>query len=398
MFNMAYHHFGVHRNCIRELFEFGNQRAAVVGRENVFDFSLGNPSISPPEEVDNALHAILHEEDSLSVHGYTSNIGDPTARKAVADDLSRRFGITVRADEIFLTCGAAPGLTAVLHALSVPGGELLTVAPYFPEYRPFTETAGLTFRVVPPDIPDFQIRLDAVETMLTPNTQALLLNSPNNPSGVVFSRQTLEGLAALLTRKEAEYGHPIYIISDEPYRELTYGAEVPFIPTIYPDTIVCYSYSKCLSIPGERLGYVYVPRTATDGEDLYYAITGAARVQGHICAPSIWQKVLIRCAGLTPDLAAYDRNRTLLYNGLTEIGYRCAKPDGAFYIFVAAPGGNAKAFSDRAKKYDLLVVPGDDFGCDSYFRLCYCIDYEKIQRSLAVFRKVWDECKAEGLV
>lgn len=392
MFNKQAHLLGVHRNCIRELFEYGRQRAAVVGEENVIDYSLGNPSISPPEEVDRAIHAILREEDSMAIHGYTSNIGDYAARKAVADDLTARFGGNVLPEEIFLTCGAAPGLTAVLHALSVPDGEILTPAPYFPEYRPFTENAGLKFRAIPADIPNFQIDLAAVEAMLTPHTQALILNSPNNPSGVVFSRKTLSDLGALLSRKAAQFHHPIYLISDEPYRELCYGGvEVPFIPSIYPDTIVCYSYSKCLSIPGERLGYVYVPRTATDGEDLYYAITGAARVQGHICAPSLWQKVLSRYAGLKPDISAYDRNRTLLYQGLKEIGYTCASPDGAFYLFVAAPGGCAAEFSQRAKKYDLLVVPGNDFGCDSYFRLCYCIPYEKIQRSLPIFRDLLRE-------
>jgi len=391
MFNNDSYLLGVHRNCIRELFEFGRQRAMVVGAENVFDYSLGNPSIPAPPEVNAAIHAILEEESSLSVHGYTSNVGDPAARKAVADDLNARFGADATADEIFLTCGAAPGLTAVLRALYVPGGEVLTVAPYFTEYKPFTESAGLTFKVVPADIPDFQIRLEAVEAMLTPHTQALILNSPNNPSGVVFSRKTLTALAALLLRKAEEYGHPIYIISDEPYRELCYGVEVPFLPAIYPDTLVCYSYSKCLSIPGERLGYVYVPRTATDGEELYYAVTGAARSQGHICAPSIWQKVLIRCPSLKPDLAAYDRNRTTLYEALTEMGYRCAKPDGAFYIFVEAPGGDARAFSEKAKALDLLVVPGNDFGCDSYFRLCYCIPHEKILRSLPIFRRLLEE-------
>jgi len=395
MFNPQAHLLGVHRNCIRELFEYGRQRAAVVGPENVFDYSLGNPSIPAPEEVNRAIHAILEEESSLAVHGYTSNIGDYAARQAVAKDLTDRFGMAVTPEEIFLTCGAAPALTAVLRALYIPGGEVLTPAPFFTEYRPFTESAGLTFRVVPADIPDFQIRLDAVEEMLTDHTQALILNSPNNPSGVVFSRKTLQDLAALLTRKSREFGHPIYLISDEPYRELSYGVEVPFLPAIYPNTIVCYSYSKCLSIPGERLGYVYVPRGAEDGEALYYAVTGAGRSQGHICAPSIWQKVLIRCAGLRPDISAYDRNRTLLYESLRDMGYTCAKPDGAFYLFVEAPGGDAVAFSEKAKKRDLLVVPGNDFGCSSYFRLCYCIPYEKIQRSLPLFRELLREYAQE---
>lgn len=398
MYNETCYQLGVRRNCIRELFEFGRQRAAVVGAENVFDYSLGNPSLPAPPEVNRAIHDILNQEESLAVHGYTSNIGDYEARAAVARDLNERFGADARPEEIFLTCGAAPALIAVLRALAVPEGEVLAIAPYFTEYKPFTECSGLRFRLVPPDIPDFQIRLDAVEAMLNPHTQALILNSPNNPSGVVYTRKTLTELASLLERKEKEYGHPIYIISDEPYRELAYGVEVPFIPGIYRDTVVCYSYSKCLSIPGERLGYVYVPRRAADGEQLYWTVTGGGRASGHICAPSIWQRVIVRCSGLKPDLASYDRARTLLYESLKDMGYRCAKPDGAFYIFVEAPGGDAAAFSQRAKKKDLLVVPGGDFGCASYFRLCYCIPYEKIQRSLPLFRELMDECRAEGLV
>ena len=385
MYNETCHQLGVKRNCIRELFEFGRQRAAVVGAENVFDYSLGNPSLPAPPEVNRAIHDILNEEDSLAVHGYTSNIGDYEARAAVARDLNQRFGTDARPEEIFLTCGAAPALIAVLRALAVEDGEVLAIAPYFTEYKPFAERSGLRFRLVPPDIPDFQIKLDAVEAMLTPHTQALILNSPNNPSGVVYTRKTLTELASLLERKEKEYGHPIYIISDEPYRELAYGVEVPFLPLIYPDTIVCYSYSKSLSLPGERIGYVYVPKEAADSRELYAAIAGAARACGHVCAPSLWQKVIARCTHLRPDLESYDRNRRTLYEGLTKLGYETAKPDGAFYLFVKAPGGDANAFLEKAKQKDLLVVPGDGFGCPGYFRLCYCVSYDKIVRSLPVF-------------
>lgn len=398
MYNEASYQLGVRGSCIRELFEFGRQRAAVVGAENVFDYSLGNPSLPAPKDVNQAIRDILEQEPSLSVHGYTSNVGDPDARAAIAGDLNARFQAGVRPEELFITCGAAPALTAVLKALAVPQGEVLAVAPFFTEYRPFAQQAGLGFRVVPPDVPDFQIKLPAVEAMLTEHTQALILNSPNNPSGVVYTRKTLENLAALLTRKAQQFGHPIYLISDEPYRELVYGVEVPFLPTIYPDTVICYSYSKCLSIPGERLGYVYVPRGAADGEALFRAVAGAARGAGHVCAPSLWQRVIARCASVRPDLSGYDRARTLLYESLTEMGYRCAKPDGAFYLFVEAPGGDAAAFSERAKKKDLLVVPGADFGCASYFRLCYCIPYEKIERSLPLFRQLMEDCRAEGLV
>lgn len=391
MYNPSAYALGANRSCIRELFEYGRARAAIVGPENVFDFSLGNPSIPAPPQVNEAVREILADTDPLQVHGYTSAVGDLEARAAISRDLNERYGASTAPEDFFLGCGAAPELTAVFRALAVPGGELLVQAPYFPEYLPFAREAGLIFRPIPADVPDFQIRLPALEAMLTPATQAVLVNSPNNPSGVVYTRQTLTALGRLLERKSQEYGHPIYIISDEPYRELSYGAEVPFLPLIYPNTVVCYSYSKSLSLPGERIGYIYVPREASDSRELYAAIAGAARSMGHVCAPSLWQKVIARCAGLRPDLDAYDRNRRKLYEGLTEMGYETARPDGAFYLFVKAPGGDAEAFSERAKKHDLLVVPGDGFGCPGYFRLCYAVSYDIICRSLPVFRAVLEE-------
>ena len=391
MYNASAYALGANRSCIRDLFEYGRARAAVVGPENVFDFSLGNPSIPAPPQVNEAVREILADTNPLLVHGYTSAVGDLEARAAISRDLNARFGADTAPEDFFLGCGAAPELTAVFRALAVPGGELLVQAPYFPEYLPFAREAGLIFRPIPADVPDFQIRLDALEAMLSPAAQAVLVNSPNNPSGVVYTRQTLIALGKLLERKSREYGHPIYIISDEPYRELTYGAEVPFLPLIYPNTVVCYSYSKSLSLPGERIGYVYVPQQAEDHRELYAAIAGAARSMGHVCAPSLWQKVVARCVGLRPDLDAYDRNRRKLYEGLTEMGYETARPDGAFYLFVKAPGGDAAAFSERAKKHDLLVVPGDGFGCPGYFRLCYAVSYDTICRSLPVFRAVLEE-------
>ncbi len=391
MYNPSAYALGANRSCIRELFEYGRARAAVVGPENVFDFSLGNPSIPSPPQVNEAVRQILAGTDPLQVHGYTSAVGDLEARAAISRDLNERYGAETSPEDFFLGCGAAPELTAVFKALAVPGGELLVQAPYFPEYVPFAREAGLLFRPIPADLPDFQIRLDAMEDMLTPATQAVLVNSPNNPSGVVYTRQTLTALAALLARKSREFGHPIYIISDEPYRELSYGVEVPFLPLIYPNTVVCYSYSKSLSLPGERIGYIYVPKAAQDSRELYAAIAGAARSMGHVCAPSLWQKVIARCAGLRPDLDAYDRNRRKLYEGLTEMGYETARPDGAFYLFVKAPGGDAEAFSEKAKAHDLLVVPGDGFGCPGYFRLCYAVSYDTICRSLPVFRTVLEE-------
>ena len=386
MLNQTAYSLGANRSCIRDLFEYGRARAAVVGEENVFDYSLGNPSIPSPAAVDEAVRRILLDTPTLQVHGYTSAVGDFATRQAIADDLNRRYDAGCRGENFFLGCGAAPELVAVFTALAVPEGELLAIAPYFPEYKPFAQAAGLNFRVVPPDVPEFQIKLDAVEAMLTPHTQAVLINTPNNPSGVVYTQKTLEALGALLTQKSREYGHPIYLISDEPYRELAYGVEVPFVPLIYPNTVVCYSYSKSLSLPGERIGYIYVPDSAADSRALYAAVAGAARSAGHVCAPSLWQKVIARCAGLRPDLQAYDRNRKALYEGLTAMGYEMAKPDGAFYLFIKAPGGDANAFSEKAKARDLLLVPGDGFGCPGYFRICYCVSYDMIQRSLPVFR------------
>lgn len=388
MINETAYALGSNRSVIRELFEYGRQRAQIVGAENVFDYSLGNPSIPAPPEVAQAIGEILNDTDSLKIHGYTSAAGDDAARKAISDDLNQRYGLQTGPEDFFLGCGAAPELVSVFRALAVPGGELLGIAPYFPEYQPFAQQAGLRFRAVPADVPEFQIQFAQLEAMLTPQTQAVLINSPNNPTGVVYSRQTLQRLGSLLREKSRQFGHPIYLISDEPYRELAYGVEVPFVPILYENTIVCYSYSKSLSLPGERIGYVYVPKAAADSQRLFAAIAGAARACGHVCAPSLWQQVIARCAHLRPDLQAYDRNRQALYQGLQALGYEMAKPDGAFYLFVKAPGGDAVAFSDLAKKQDLLLVPGDGFGCPGYFRVCYCVSLDKIQRSLPVFARL----------
>ena len=388
MINERAYVLGANRSCIRDLFEYGRARAAIVGAENVYDYSLGNPSIPAPDYVNQAIWDVLNDTDSLAVHGYTSAVGDAATRAAIAADLNERYHAGVRPEDLFIGCGAAPELCAVFSALAVEHAEILAIAPYFPEYKPFVESAGAVFKVVPPDVPDFQIDLAAVEATLTPNTQAIIINSPNNPSGVVYTEQTLSALGELLLRKGQEYGHPIYIVADEPYRELTYGCSAPFIPNIYPHTIVCYSYSKSLSLPGERIGYIYVPQQAADAPALYAAIAGAARAAGHVCAPSLWQKVIARCTHLRPDLESYDRNRRVLYDALTAMGYEIAKPDGAFYLFIKSPDGDAVAFSEKAKKKDLLVVPGDGFGCTGYFRICYCVSYEMIQKSLPVFEEL----------
>ena len=392
MLNEKAYNLGANRSVIRDLFEYGNARAAIVGRENVFDYSIGNPSIPSPPEVNETIRQVLDDTDSLLVHGYTSAVGDYDTRKAISDDLNSRYGVQTRPENFFITCGAAPALVSVLRAMAVPGSEVLAIAPYFPEYKVFAEEAGLTFKVVPADVPSFQINFDALKKMINANTQAIILNSPNNPSGVVYTEETLKKLRYLITDKIMDIGKTIYIISDEPYRELVYdGVEAPFIPSIYNDTIICYSYSKSLSLPGERIGYVYVPERCTEGKRLSAAVAGAARASGHVCAPSLWQKVIARCAHLRPDLESYDRNRKALYEGLTALGYETAKPDGAFYLFVKAPGGDANDFCQLAKKKDLLVVPGDGFGCPGYFRLCYCVSHETILRSLPVFGELMKE-------
>ena len=392
MYNEFAYQLGAAGSCIRDLAAYGDQRARIVGRKNVFDFSIGNPSIPAPKEIADTVRQLLDEMDSLQIHGYTPAIGSYETRQAIALDLNNRYNTDITPEELFLGCGAAPELTAVLGALCYPGSRVLVNAPYFPEYKYYIEGAGAEMAVVPADIPHVQIRLDKLEEMLTPNTAALILNSPNNPAGTVCSRETLEALAALLKRKSAEYGHPVYLISDEPYRELAYdGVEVPFVPAIYPDTLVCYSYSKSLSLPGERIGYILVPRQATDSKALYAAVCGAARAQGHICAPSLWQQVIARCTHLRPDLEAYDRNRKALYEGLVAAGYEVAKPQGAFYLFVKAPGGDAQAFSKKAMTKDILIVPGDDFGCPEYLRLCYCVSHDKILRSLPLFKELLED-------
>ena len=380
---------GSKRSCIRELFEYGLRQAKAVGKENVFDFSIGTPSIPSPPEVNEAFVSIVRDRDSLSVHGYTTAGGSDEARAAVAADLNARYDAHIKPQNLFFTCGAAPALIAAIRALAVEGAEIMAIAPYFAEYRPFVEANGPKFVAVPADREAFQIRFDELEARITSHTQGIIVNSPCNPSGVIYTRETLGCLAEILTRKGREFGHPIYILADEPYRELSYdGAGPPFIPNIYPSTIVCYSYSKSLSLPGERIGYVCVPDQAEDSQRVYAAVAGAARVLGHVCAPSLQQLVVAKCAAARPDLGAYDRNRTALYEALTEYGYHCAKPTGAFYMFVQAPGGDAQAFSDRAKEKNLLVVPGGDFGCPDYFRVSTCVDYNMLQRSLPVFKEL----------
>lgn len=392
MFNKTAYGLGSVRSYIREVFEYGRQQAKIVGEENVFDYSLGNPSIPAPEKVNETIINVLNTESSIKVHGYTSGPGDDSIREAVAKNLTERFGKVIRPANLFFTCGAAPALMTALTALACEDSEVIAIAPFFPEYKPFIESSGNKFVMVPADTTSFQIDMAALESLVNEHTQAIIVNSPNNPSGVVFSRETLEKVGSILGAAAEKYGHPIYIIADEPYRELVYdGVEVPFIPNVYKDTIVCYSWSKSLSLPGERIGYVLVPDDATDSAELFAAVAGAARMLGHVCAPSLIQRAVAACCDIMPDLEAYDVNRNLLYNGLTEIGYECAKPQGAFYLFVKAPGGDAMAFAEKAKKKNLLIVPSDSFGVPGYFRLSYCVSKEMIERSLPAFKEVFAE-------
>ena len=396
MVNQEYYTLGTAPSVIRQLFAYGLEQAKVVGPENVYDYSLGNPSIPAPKKVNESIKKIVDETDSIKLHGYSMAPGFEEARAAVAKDLAARFGLDVKASELFFTCGAAPALISIIKALIVDADtEIMAIAPFFPEYRPFVNANGGKLVVVPADTKAFQIHLDEVEKRITKHTQAIIVNSPNNPSGVVYTEETLKGLASLLERKSAEYGHPIYIIADEPYRELVYGGvKVPFIPCLYKNTIVCYSYSKSLSLPGERIGYVYVPGFADDSHAVYAAISGAARIMGHVCPPTLMQKVIEYCAEERPDLVAYDENRNLLYNSLTEMGYECAKPDGAFYLFVKAPNGDANVFSEKAKLgHNLLVVPADGFGCPGFFRLSYCVSNDMIRRSLPAFKAMIESFK-----
>ena len=381
---------GTARSVIRELFEYGKQRAAVVGEENVFDFSLGNPSVPAPAAVNENAIRILHE-DGESIHCYTSAQGDALARRRFADSLNRRYGTQYTENEFYVTVGAAAALCCVFGALTCPGDEFIAFAPYFPEYKVFVEGAGAKLTVVPPEIEQFQIDFDAFGALVNEHTKGVIINSPNNPTGVVYSRETLERLSAILTEKSAQYGHPIYLISDEPYREIVFhGTEVPWVPQIYRDTVVCYSFSKSLSLPGERLGYVLVPTDITDAADVYAAVAGAGRSLGYVNAPSLFQQVTSLCCDLTADLSVYARNRELLVSALREMGYHVAEPGGAFYLFPRSLEPDDLAFSQRAKQFDLLLVPGSGFGAPGHVRIAYCVQTEMIQRALPRFKALAD--------
>ena len=389
--NEKMHGLGSARSVIRELFEYGKARAEIVGKENIYDYSIGNPAVPPPACVEEAIKDILENLPAIEVHGYTSAQGDAQVRSAIAEDLNKRFGTAFHKDNFYMTCGAAASLTISLGAIITPEcNEVIGIAPYFPEYKVFSENAGGKFVVVPADTENFQIDFDALERAITPKTRAVIINSPNNPSGAVLTEQTIKKLAELLKKKSFDIGHAIVLISDEPYREIVYdGFTTPFVTKYYKNTIVCYSYSKSLSLPGERIGYILVPDEMEDADRVYAAVCGAGRSLGFVCAPSLMQRVVAKTAGQTSDINEYKKNRDLLYEGLKEIGFECVKPQGAFYLFVKTLGDEAE-FCEKAKTLDLLVVPGSGFGCPGYVRLAYCVSEDMIKRSLPIFKQLYD--------
>ncbi len=383
---------GTKKSTIRTIFEFGQKRAKEVGKENIFDFSLGNPNVPAPIFIKQAIMDILDQVPSTDVHGYTVAAGNTNVRGELAKSINKRFGVHVSGKNLFLTSGAAAAITIAFKALSEADDEFIAFAPFFPEYRCFVESTGAKLVVVPARTEDFQIDFDEFECRVTSKTKAVIVNSPNNPSGVVYSLATVQRLADILCKKEKEYGHPIFIISDEPYREIAYdGIDVPYLTKYYRDTIVCYSYSKSFSLPGERIGYILVPDEVSDFEKVYGAIAGAARVLTHVNAPSLFQRVIAKCADMKPDLSVYENNGKMLYQGLLDAGFSCVRPQGAFYLFPKALEDDDYAFCERAKKYDLLLVPGTDFGCPGYFRAAYCVETRIIERSLPFFKKLAKE-------
>lgn len=383
---------GTKKSVIREIFEYSKKRAAEIGSENVFDFSIGNPNVPAPVSVHETIKELLDSKDDYYLFGYTSAQGDADTRAAVAADLNKRFGTAFHADNFYMTCGAAASLRIVLGALTVPGDEYIVFTPYFPEYRVFIESAGAAMIETPADSSTFQIDFDRLSATVTAHTKGVFVNSPNNPSGVVYTEENIQKLAAFLEAKSAEYGHPIYLIVDEPYRELVYGdVEVPYLTKYYKNTLVCYSYSKSLSLPGERIGYVLVPDEVDDARTIYAAVCGSGRALGFVCAPSLIQHVIAKCAGQVSDLSVYKKNRDLLYDSLTAYGFTCVHPDGAFYLFMKTPEPDAYAFCEKAKKHELLLVPGDDFGAPGFVRIAYCVTTAQIKRALPAFKELAGE-------
>ncbi len=391
MFNERMKKLGQERSAIRELFEYGNARAKEIGRENVYDFSLGNPNVPAPQSVTDEAIRLMNETPAEVLHGYTSAPGALDVRRAVSDYINASFGVDMTPDYIYMTCGAAASLTCTLSALCTDKkDEILVIAPYFPEYKVFIEGAGGTIVEVRAD-EKFHLDIAAIERAITPNTKAVLINSPNNPTGAVYGEEEIIELSSLLAKKSAKYGNPVYLISDEPYLELTYGATVPYTMNYYPNTVVCYSFSKSLSLAGERIGYVAVCPRAEGAGELFAAVCGAGRSLGFVCAPSLFQRVIAANLGKTSDISFYENNRVLLYEALTKYGFTCVLPEGAFYLFVKSPVPSASEFCEQAKKHELLLVPSDSFGVEGYARISYCVSTEMIKRSLPAFEALAKE-------
>lgn len=394
MISKKMYELGSKKSTIRSIFEYGRARAKVVGEENIYDFSLGNPNVPTPKFITETMVDILQNEDPCSIHGYTVAQGDPESRELLAKSLNKRFGTNFTGKNLFMTAGAAASITICFKALAEENDEFITFAPYFPEYKCFVESTGAELKVVPAKVDDFQINFPEFEKMINKNTKGIIVNSPNNPSGAVYSEETIIKLTNLLREKEKEYVHPIFLIADEPYREVAYNnVLIPYLPKYYDNTLVCYSYSKSFSLPGERIGYIVIPDEIVDFNMISASIGGAARVLTHVNAPALFQKVVARCADMPSDISVYEKNKELLYNGLIEAGFECTNPGGAFYLFPKALEDDEVAFCERAKKYDLLLVPGGDFGCPGYFRASYCISTETIKKSLPLFKKLAEEYK-----
>lgn len=392
MINERMYALGAEPSAIRELFSYGLARKAEIGADKVFDYSIGNPSVPAPDSVRTTILDLM-EEDPVSLHGYTPASGNPAVKQTVADSIRERYGVDAQPGQIYLTAGAAAGLAISITAITEPGDEVIVISPYFPEYKTWIDTAGCTVVEVPAQVPSFQIDVPAVAAAINDKTSAVIINSPNNPVGAIYTRENLEELAAALSAKEAELGRKIYLISDEPYREITYGKEVPYVPCVYARTIVCYSYSKSLSLPGERIGYIYVSDLMDDAAEVSTAVAGAGRALGYICAPALLQRVIQQCIYEPSDVEAYAANRKLLSEGLAAMGYEFVEPDGAFYLWVKALEDDAQAFSDRAKDFELLLVPSDSFGVGGWVRLSYCIARDTIERSMPAFQALMDSYK-----
>lgn len=381
---------GSKKSTIRDIFEYGQKRIAEVGKENVFDFSIGNPNVPCPDKV-NEIIIKLAKDGTKRVHGYTPAAGLPELREAIARDINLKFGFDIGYENIFVTAGAAHGIVAAIKGIAEKGDQFIAFAPFFPEYRCFTEATGASLTVVPAERENFQINFCEFENLITDKIKGVIINSPNNPTGVVYTIETLKKLAEILKEKEKEYGHKIFIIADEPYREIAYDdVEIPYIPEIYDNTIVTYSYSKSLSVPGERIGYVAVSNRMENWKKVFDAIAGATRILGHVNPPSLFQRVILECIGETSDIGIYAKNRDLLYENLKNMRFSCVKPKGAFYFFPESLEPDSEKFCLKAREFDILVVPGDDFGCPGNFRISYCVETEMIERSLSKFKALAD--------